>query len=253
MVLPWLSLCRFLRCRSWRGQSGSQWQIIEKIVAFPEIQTIQGTQTFESLETAHVRLVATVQTVEVVEVQPPLFAESAPPTFVTAPVVEAAPIVVEYVQPAHVVEYVTPEPAVSITDNFTDGEFAQALVLLSSAISQFFGHLKSMNDRVSSLERTLEVHAASLTPRFSTNVQNMKDDSWRTTLPPPPTRYSASATRLWKSKVSCPRLYVSLTTAIEDACQSDLCMSLNDWPSVKRCTEAQTLTSICQGGCRRVP
>ena len=72
------------------------------------------------------------------ELLPPLSAEPAPPVFVTAPVVEAAPIVVEYVQPAHVVEYVTPEPAVIITDNFTDGEFAQALVPLNPAISQYF-------------------------------------------------------------------------------------------------------------------
>ena len=66
-------------------------------------------------------------------------------------------MVVEYVQPAHVVEYVTPELAVIITDNLIDEEFAQALVPLNSAIAQYLGHLKSMNDRVSSLERTLEV------------------------------------------------------------------------------------------------
>ena len=53
-----------------------QWQIIEKIVAFPEeIQTILGTQTFESLGTAPVRQVATAETVEVVELGPPISAE----------------------------------------------------------------------------------------------------------------------------------------------------------------------------------
>ena len=43
-----------------------------------------------------------------------------------------------------------------ISDNFTDEGFAQALVPLDTAISQHLGNLKSMNDRVSSLERTLE-------------------------------------------------------------------------------------------------
>ena len=43
-----------------------------------------------------------------------------------------------------------------ITANLSDEEFAQALVPLNSAISQYLGHLKSMNDRVSSFERTLE-------------------------------------------------------------------------------------------------
>ena len=36
-----------------------------------------------------------------VELEPPLSAESAPPMFETVPVVEAAPVIVEYVQPAH--------------------------------------------------------------------------------------------------------------------------------------------------------
>ena len=67
----------------------------------------------------------------------------------TAPMVEAASIVAEYVQPAQVGDI--------ITDNLTNEEFAQALVPLDTAISQNLGHLKSMNDRVSSLERTLEV------------------------------------------------------------------------------------------------
>ena len=41
------------------------------------------------------------------------------------------------------------------TDNLSDEEFAQALVVLNSAISQYLGHLKAMNDQVSSRERTL--------------------------------------------------------------------------------------------------
>ena len=87
-----------------------QWQIIEKIVEFPEMQAIQCTQTFESSGTAPVRQVAPVEIVEVAELVPPFSAESAPPVFVTAPVVEAAPV---DVQPAHVVKYVTLAPAVT--------------------------------------------------------------------------------------------------------------------------------------------
>ena len=71
-----------------------------------------------------------------------------PPVFVTAPMIEAAPAVAEDVQSAQVGDI--------IADNFTDEEFAQALVPLDTAISQYLGNLKSMNDRVSSLERTLE-------------------------------------------------------------------------------------------------
>ena len=52
-----------------------------------------------------------------VELGPPLSAESTPPVFVTAPVVEAALVVVEHVQPAHVVEYVTPAPVEQIVDD----------------------------------------------------------------------------------------------------------------------------------------
>ena len=53
-----------------------------------------------------------------VELGLPLFAESAPPVFETAPVVEAAPVLAEYVQPAHhVVEYVTPAPVDQIVDH----------------------------------------------------------------------------------------------------------------------------------------
>merc|ERR1711945_20320 len=80
-----------------------QLQIVEKIVEIPEIQTVQGTQTSESLGTAPVRQVAQAEIVEVVEIGAPLPAESAPPMFVTAPVLEAPPAVVEYVQPAPVV------------------------------------------------------------------------------------------------------------------------------------------------------
>ena len=63
-----------------------------------------------------------------------------------------------------------------ITANLSDEEFAQALVPLNSAISQYLGHFKSMNDRVSSFERTLEETRCKLDSGFSTSVQNMKSD-----------------------------------------------------------------------------
>merc|ERR1712012_1319198 len=84
-----------------------QLQIVEKIVEIPEIQTVQGTHTSESLGTAPIRQVAPAEIVEVVEIGAPLPAESAPPMFVTAPVLEAPPVA----QPAPVVEYVAPAPA----------------------------------------------------------------------------------------------------------------------------------------------
>merc|ERR1712135_264711 len=89
-----------------------QLQIVEKIVEIPEIQTVQGTQTSESLGTAPVRQVAQAEIVEVVEIGAPLPAESAPPMFVTAPVLEAPPApVVEYVAPAPAVTYAPVAPA----------------------------------------------------------------------------------------------------------------------------------------------
>ena len=67
---------------------------------------------------------------------------------VLVPMIETAPVVAEDVQSAQVGDI--------IADNFTDEEFAQALVPLDTAISQYIGHLKAMNDQVSSHERTLE-------------------------------------------------------------------------------------------------
>ena len=48
-----------------------------------------------------------------IEVGAHLHAKSAPPTFVTAPVLETPPVVVEYVQPTPVAEDVTPAPTVT--------------------------------------------------------------------------------------------------------------------------------------------
>ena len=50
---------------------------------------------------------------ELFEIEEALPAESAPPRFVTAPVLESLPVDLGYVQPAPVVEYVTPTPAVT--------------------------------------------------------------------------------------------------------------------------------------------
>ena len=89
----------------------TQSQTTEKIIEIPEIQTILSTRTSEVLGTAPGRNVALSEVVEVVKLGPPLPAESAPPMFVTATVIEAPPVVVEYVQPALVAEYVTPASA----------------------------------------------------------------------------------------------------------------------------------------------
>ena len=189
-----------------------QLQIVEKIVEIPELRAIQGTQTSESLGSAPVRHAAPAELVDTVELVPPSSALSTLPVFVTAS------FVAEYVQPAQFGDI--------ITDNLTNEEFAQALVPLDTAISQHLGHLKSIMIEFPFSSALLKWHAAGLTPRLSTNVPNMKGDNWRTTLPPPPTWYSASATRLRKSKVACLRFFGSdnaclhwslLTTASEDA------------------------------------
>ena len=113
-----------------------QLQIVEKIVEIPELHAIQGTQTSESLGSAPVRHAAPAELVDTVELEPPSSALSTLPVFVTAPMVEAASFVAEYVQPAQVGDI--------ITDNLTNEEFAQALVPLDTAISQHLGHLKSL-------------------------------------------------------------------------------------------------------------
>ena len=89
----------------------TQSQTTEKIIEIPEIQTIQSTRTSEVLGTARGRRVFFSEVVEVVELGPPLLAESAPPMFVTATVIEAPLVVMEYVQFAPVPEYVTPASA----------------------------------------------------------------------------------------------------------------------------------------------
>ena len=98
-----------------------QMQVVENIVEGPhllifektaETQTIQGTQTSESLGTAPVCQVTQAENVDLVEIGAPLLAESAPPIFVAAPAFENPPVVVESVQPALVAEFVGPAPEV---------------------------------------------------------------------------------------------------------------------------------------------
>ena len=72
-------------------------QVTEKITEFPEIQSVRGNQTSESLGSAPVRQVSPAELVELVVLGPPLRAESAPQVFVTAPVVDAPSVVVEHV------------------------------------------------------------------------------------------------------------------------------------------------------------
>ena len=71
---------------------------------------IQRTQTSESLSTAPVCQVSQAKAVEAVEIGTRLPAEPGRPVFVTAPVLETPPVVVESVQPALVAEFVEPAP-----------------------------------------------------------------------------------------------------------------------------------------------
>ena len=86
-----------------------------------------------------------------------------PSVFVTAPMTETAPVVAEDVQSVQVGDI--------ISDNFTDEEFAQALVPLDTAISQYLGNLNAMNDQVSSHERTLDEARRKLDSRKCTKCQ----------------------------------------------------------------------------------
>ena len=76
--------------------------IIENIVEIPEF--LSGAPKLPRVS------VSPAELVEVVELGPPFPAESAPPLFVMALVVNAPSVVVKYVQPPPVVEYVAPAP-----------------------------------------------------------------------------------------------------------------------------------------------
>ena len=72
-----------------------QFDVVEKTAETTETQTIQGTQTPESLGSARVCRVAQAGTVKVVKIETPLFAESASPMFASTPVSEALSVVID--------------------------------------------------------------------------------------------------------------------------------------------------------------
>ena len=78
-----------------------QLQVVEKIVVIPKVLTVQG---------ALVRRMAQAENCGGLEIRAPLTVESTLPKFVTAPVLEAPPVVVESVQPAPVRSTWCPHP-----------------------------------------------------------------------------------------------------------------------------------------------
>ena len=84
----------------------AQLDVVEKTAETTETQTIQGTQTPESLGSARVCRVAHTRTVKVVKIETPLLAESASPMFVSTSVSEALSVVVDTPVPQAVEELV---------------------------------------------------------------------------------------------------------------------------------------------------
>ena len=91
-----------------------QLQIIAKFVETPEIRSVQGPQTSVSLGHAPIRPMKDADIVDVVEVNSPLPAKSAPLVCVAAHVVDVPPVALERAQPAPVINYVAPGPAVAL-------------------------------------------------------------------------------------------------------------------------------------------
>ena len=88
----------------------------EKIGETPQTQIIQSARTSESSVTTPVCQMTQAGIGEVIEIGASIPAESESSVFVTAPVLENSPVVVESVQPAHVAEYMALAPTVSCTD-----------------------------------------------------------------------------------------------------------------------------------------
>ena len=92
---------------------------VVQVVQVPHLQIIKTVETLVSLfSSRHPNLhefgtcpVRRMKPVEMVEVGPPLSADSAPPMFVTTPMVAAPLVVVEDVQPGPMVEHAVPAPA----------------------------------------------------------------------------------------------------------------------------------------------
>ena len=102
-----------------RGFTGAQsryhgLQIVEKSLGLPKSRLLRVTQTSESLGIAPVRWVNPGGRLWK-KSRSERFCPQNPhiPMFVTAPVLESPPVVVKQVQPAPVVEYVTPASAVT--------------------------------------------------------------------------------------------------------------------------------------------
>ena len=85
-----------------------QLQFKEGTVGIPENRFDQGLKDSDSLGTVPGRNATLSEVVEVVKLESPLPVESASPIFVTAPVVEEAPDMVEYFQFASVAEHFAP-------------------------------------------------------------------------------------------------------------------------------------------------
>ena len=85
---------------------GPQLQIVEKTAETPETQTIQDAQTSESLGIAPEYQLAQAETAEVDKNGAPFLTEFVLPMFVSTPVLETLPAVVEFVQPVPAVEVV---------------------------------------------------------------------------------------------------------------------------------------------------
>ena len=87
-----------------------QERVVEKIVEIPQLQNVgeivRDTQTFDSLGMAPVRQGVQAEIGEVVEIRAPFSTESASPVFVTTPVLEVPPIVVDVTVPRVVKELV---------------------------------------------------------------------------------------------------------------------------------------------------
>ena len=121
---------------------GPQLQIVEQTVETSETQMIQCTQTSESLGTAPVCRVTQAKVVEAVEIGTRLPAELGRPVFVTAPVLENPPVVVECVQSASVAGCVEPAPAVTFAHaapvvEFVTPAYAVACATAVTAMTAF--------------------------------------------------------------------------------------------------------------------
>ena len=96
------------------SQDTAQQRFGKQIIEIPaETQMIQSARTSERSGTAPVCQMTQAEIGEVIEIGASIPAESASPIFVTAPVLDNSPVVVESEQPVHVAEYMALAPMVS--------------------------------------------------------------------------------------------------------------------------------------------